>query len=112
MSRRAGAAPTYDTAIAAAYSVKGLCQMCGKAHEGGYASGRFCTRTCAARYSTQGDPDSFTPFRPYLAHFFPENSRFLRVFTASPRRFQRAQNRNPGPRNSVKGAQTPFRRPS
>ena len=42
----------------------------------------------------------------------PENSRFLCVFTASPRRFQRAQNRNPGPRNSVKGAQTPFRRPS
>ena len=59
-----------------------------------------------------GDPDSFTRFRPYLAHFFPVFSRFLRVFTVSPRRFQRAPSRNPGPRNSVKGAQTPFRRPS
>ena len=55
-----------------------------------------------------GDPDSFTRFRPYLAHFPPVFSRFLRVFTVSTRRFQRAQNRNPGPRNSVKGAQTPF----
>ena len=55
-----------------------------------------------------GDPDSFARFRPYLAHFFPVFSRFLRVFTVSTRRFQRAQNRNPGPRNSVKGAQTPF----
>ena len=40
--------------------------------------------------------------------FPPVFSRFLRVVTVSPRRFQRAQNRNPGPRNSVKGAQTPF----
>ena len=55
-----------------------------------------------------GDPDSFTRFRPYLAHFPPVFPRFLRVFPVSPRRFQRAQNRNPGPRNSVKGAQTPF----
>ena len=59
-----------------------------------------------------GDPDSFTRFRPYLAHFFPVFSRFLRVFTVSTRRFQRAQNRNPGPRDSVKGAQTPFCWPS
>ena len=62
----------------------------------------------AGPHSSAGDPDPFTPFRPYLAHFFPENSRFLRVFTAWPRRFQRAQSRNPGPTNSVKGAQTPF----
>ena len=55
-----------------------------------------------------GDPDSFTPFRPYLAHFPPVFSRFLRVFTVSPRRFQRAASRNPGPRNSGKGARTPF----
>ena len=67
MSRRAGAAPTYDTAIAAAYSVKGLCQMCGKAHEGGYATGRFCTRTCAARYSTQGKRDADAVRRTIIA---------------------------------------------
>ena len=59
-----------------------------------------------------GDPDSFTRFRPYLAHFFPVFPRFLRVFTVSPRRFQRATSRNPGPRDSGKGAQTPFLRPS
>eukprot|EP01045_Picozoa_sp_COSAG04_P001566 COSAG04_NODE_53_length_30631_cov_16.782261_19_plen_148_part_00 len=47
-----------------------------------------------------GDPDSFTLFRPYLAHSFPVFPRFLRVFTASSRRFQRAASRNPGPRNS------------
>ena len=46
-----------------------------------------------------GDPDSFARFRPYLAHFSPVFSRFLRVFTVSPRRFQRAPSRNPGPRN-------------
>ena len=46
---------------------------------------------------------------PIFPPFFP---RFLRVFTVSTRRFQRAQNRNPGPRDSVKGAQTPFCRPS
>jgi len=40
--------------------------------------------------------------------FSPVFPRFLRVFTVSTRRFQRAQNRNPGPRNSVKRAQTPF----
>ena len=42
----------------------------------------------------------FTRFRPYLAHFFPVFSRFLRVFPVWPRRFQRAPSRNPGPRNS------------
>ena len=42
----------------------------------------------------------FTLLRPYLAHFFPVLCRFLRVFTAWPRRFQRAPSRNPGPRNS------------
>ncbi len=42
---------------------------------------------------------------PIFSPFFP---RFLRVFTVSPRRFQRAASRNPGPRNSGKGAQTPF----
>ena len=34
-----------------------------------------------------GDPDPFTRFRPYLAHFFPVFSHFLRVFTVSTRRF-------------------------
>ena len=57
-------------------------------------------------------PSLFTPFRPYLAHFSPVSPRFLRVFTVSPRRFQRAPSRSPGPRDSGKGAQTPFRRPS
>ena len=33
----------------------------------------------------------------------PFVSRFLRVFTASPRRFQRATSQNPGPRNSRHG---------
>eukprot|EP01045_Picozoa_sp_COSAG04_P006874 COSAG04_NODE_346_length_16127_cov_10.497442_15_plen_145_part_00 len=47
-----------------------------------------------------------------ISPIFSPFSRFLRVFTVSTRRFQRAQNRNPGPRNRVKGAQTPFRRPS
>ena len=42
----------------------------------------------------------FTLLRPYLAHFLPVFSRCLRVFTASPRRFQRAPSRSPGPRNS------------
>ena len=37
---------------------------------------------------------------------------FLRVFTVSTRRFQRAPSRNPGPRDSGNGAQTPFCRPS
>ena len=59
-----------------------------------------------------GDPDSFARFRPYLAHFSPVFSRFLRVFTVSPRRFQRTTSRNPGPRDSGKGAQTPFQRTS
>ena len=59
-----------------------------------------------------GDPDSFARFRPYLAHFSPVFSRFLRVFTVSTRRLQRAPNRIPGPRDSDKGAQTPFWRPS
>ena len=54
----------------------------------------------------------FTLFRPYLAHLFPVFPRFLRIFTVSTRRFQQAASRSPGPRNSVKGAQTPFRRPS
>ena len=37
---------------------------------------------------------------------------FLRVFTASTRRFQRAPSRSPWPRDSGKGAQTPFWRSS
>ena len=41
----------------------------------------------------------FTLLRPYLAHFFPVFSRFLRIFTVLTRRFQRAPSRNPGPRN-------------
>ena len=40
-----------------------------------------------SRMSAAGDPDSFTRFRPYLAHFFPVFSRSLRVFTVSTRRF-------------------------
>ena len=46
----------------------------------------------------------------YLAHFFPVFPRFLRVFTVSTRRFQRAPSRNPGPRNSRQGNQE-FRTP-
>ena len=42
-------------------------------------------------------PSLFTLLRSYLAHFFPVFSRFLRVFTVSPRRFQRAASRKPGP---------------
>ncbi len=59
-------------------------------------------RAAAARHAQPaGDPDSLTPCRPYLAHFSPVFSRFLRVFTAWPRRrFQRAPSRNPEPRNS------------
>ena len=50
-------------------------------------------------------PSLFTLLRPYLAHFCPVFSRFLRVSTAWPRRFQRAPSRNPGPRNSWQGDQ-------
>ena len=53
-------------------------------------------------------PSLFTLLRPYLAHFFPEKSRFLRVFTAWPRRFQRAASRNPGPRNGGKSTKRRF----
>ena len=77
------------------------------------AAGR--AETCAVDRCEErrppGDPDSLARFRPYLAHFFPVFSRFLRVFTVSTRRFQRAPSRNPGPRDSGKGAQTPFCRP-
>jgi len=48
----------------------------------------------------RSDPDSFTPFRPYLARCPPVVSCFLRVFTVSTRRLQRAASQNPGPRNS------------
>eukprot|EP01045_Picozoa_sp_COSAG04_P021673 COSAG04_NODE_2356_length_4279_cov_2.681818_5_plen_314_part_00 len=48
----------------------------------------------------------FTLLRPYLAHFFPVFSRFLRVFTVSTRRFQRAPSRNPGPSNGGKNTKT------
>ena len=58
---------------------------------------------CQLRFP--GDPDSFTRLRPYLAHFCPVFSRFLRVFTVSTRRFQRATRRNPGTRNSRQGNQ-------
>ena len=54
----------------------------------------------------------FTLFRPYLAHFYPVFSRFLRVFTAWPRRFQQAPSRNPEPRNSDKGTKSGELRPS
>ena len=54
----------------------------------------------------------FTLFRPYLAHFCPVFSRFLRVSTAWPRRFQRAPSRNPGPRNGGKGTKSGELRPS
>ncbi len=43
----------------------------------------------------------FTPFFPVFCAFSP-----------SRRGGSNEPNRNPGPRNSVKGAQTPFRRPS
>ena len=54
----------------------------------------------------------FTLFRPYLAHFCPVFSRFLRVSTAWPRRFQQAPSRSPGPRNGGKGAKSGELRPS
>ncbi len=54
----------------------------------------------------------FTLFRPYLAHFFAIFPRFLRVFTVSMRRFQRAPVRNPGPRNSGARAKSGELRPS
>ena len=57
-------------------------------------------------------PSLFTLLRPYLAHFFPVFSRFLRVFTVSPRRFQRAPSRNPGPRNGGARAKSGELRPS
>ena len=60
----------------------------------------------------QVSPTPATRFRPYLAHFAPVFSRFLRVFTVSTRRFQRTPSRNPGPRDRGKGAQTPFWRSS
>jgi len=44
--------------------------------------------------------------------FCPVFSRFLRVFTASPRRFQRAASRNPGPRNGGTSTKTRELRPS
>ena len=50
-----------------------------------------------------GDPDSFAPFRPYLAHFCPVFFRFLRVFTVSPRRFQRTASRSPGAKRQWQG---------
>ena len=56
-------------------------------------------------------PSLFTLLRPYLAHFSPVFSHFLRVFTVSTRRFQRAPSRNPGPRNSWQGDQDPRSRP-
>ena len=48
-------------------------------------------------------PSLFTRFRPYLAHFFPVVPRLLRVFTVSPRRFQRAPSRNQGQETAGKG---------
>ena len=49
------------------------------------------------------------PSFPFLVHTFwtvsrPSFPRFLRVSTASPRRFQRAPSQNPGPRNGGTGA--------
>ena len=41
----------------------------------------------SSRRRETGDPDSFTRFRPYLAHCFPVFPCFLRVFTVSTRRF-------------------------
>ena len=49
------------------------------------------------------DPSSFTPLSPHLAHSFPVFPRLLRIFTVSPRRFQRAASRNPGPRKQWQG---------
>ena len=51
-------------------------------------------------------PREPTLLRLYLAHFFPVFPRFLRVFTVSTRRFQRAPSRNPGPRNGGKNTKT------
>ena len=62
--------------------------------------------TCQERLASlarPGDPSSFTPLRPHLAHSFPVFPRLLRIFTVSPRRFQRAASRNPGPRKQWQG---------
>ena len=91
----------------------GFCGSCNLEVQLGFAA--LTIRACgdfAASLAHAGDPDSFTRFRPYLAHFFPVFSHFLRVFTVLTRRFQRAASRNPGPRDSGKGAQTPFQRTS
>ena len=55
------AEPDQNGAAAAALALsKSLkpCEMCGAIHDGAYGSGRFCTRACAARFSTQ---ESRTP---------------------------------------------------
>ena len=75
--------------------------------------GRRATRSALNGLAQlSGDPDSLRRFRQCLAHFPPVFSCFLRVFTVSARRFQRAPRRNPGLRDSAKGGQTPFCRPS
>ena len=79
---------------------------------GGLCSGLLCARLSRRIWertlllSGQVIPDPFTPFGPYLAHFFPVFSRVLRVFTVSSRRFQRAQSRKEWPRNSGKRAKS------
>ena len=51
-------------------------------------------------------PTPFTPFRPYLAHFCPVFSRFLRVFTVSPRRSNEPQAGTQGQETAGTGVQT------
>ena len=55
-------------------------------------------------------PSLFTLVRPYLAQFSPVSPRFLRVFTISSRRFQRAPSPNPRPRKRDQNAKTKMRR--
>jgi hypothetical protein len=57
---------TLDTAInAATYrTVNRNCEMCGKSHDASYATGRFCSRVCAARFSTQGYRESMAGAQP------------------------------------------------
>ena len=67
-------------------------------------AGAFGSRSCRSR-RVRDCADSHAWAAARCRHFFPVFSRFLRVFTASTRRFQRAPSRNPGPRNSRQGNQ-------
>ena len=78
-------------------------------------SGKPC-RPSASSFTHQHLPQPHR-VRPYLAHFSPVLSRFLRVVTVSLRRFQRAASQNPGGErasasSSSAGAGTPQPHPN